>query len=144
MKLNHPTKWKIPTQLKILILLLTVFTPFCNIALMPIFGRAQSLPFLPNSSVTYDVNETILYQTSDIYPTSAELWNSGTLNWTSDPSNSSSYIQQSTLLSETKPTNYDNYTTSEDMYNNTYEFINKTFAGFGNPDNQFYYSPDSI
>jgi len=102
--------------------------------------KAQSA-YTADSSVTYEFNETIFYQSNDVGPSSIKLWTAQINNWTDEQPSNVTTLQQSDLMGKSLPINMKNYSYDPyDIYNNSYEYMEKNFIGAINPDNSLRYS----
>ncbi len=78
--------------------------------------------FNPNSSITYELNYTIDYQSYYRYPTIFKIWVARIENWSAD--------QSSEIIFQINPDNIVNHTLDEfDIYNNSYDYFYKEMEG---------------
>jgi len=107
----------------IILIILSIYSPFLiGLSFQRSSAIESDLIFKSNSSITYELNYTINFQSYYRFPLSFELWFARIENWTSD--------QNSEIISRINPDNVKNHTIDEfDIYNNSYENYYKELEG---------------
>ncbi len=107
----------------IILIILCLYSPFLiSINFQRAFSFQNDLLFNSNSSITYELNYTIDYQSYKVSPTVFEIWVARVENWSVD--------QSSEIHTQINPDNVVNHTLDEfDIYNNSYDYFYKEMEG---------------
>ena len=107
----------------IILIILSLYSPLLiSNASQSAFSIGNDTFFNSNSSLTYELNYTIEFESYYGIPTFFEIWVARLENWNTD--------QNSEIISQINPTNVRNHTLDEyDIYNNSYDYYYKELEG---------------
>ena len=107
----------------IIFIILSLYSPLLiSITSQSAFSIGNDTFFNSNSSLTYELNYTIEFESYYSHPTFFEIWVARLENWTTN--------QNSEINSQINPTNVRNHTLDEyDIYNNSYDYYYKELEG---------------
>jgi len=107
----------------LLLMLLSISIPFLiGPTIQHAVSTEENQVYRSNSSISYDLNYTINYQSLINSPTIFKIWIARINNW--------STVQSSDIFNQTSPENIANQTLGDfDIYNNSYDYYYKEMEG---------------